>query len=93
MLWAVTERAEVLNVAVVPLSGWVARIVAPSLNCTEPLGVPAPGAVALTVAVKVTDCPKTDGFAEEPTAVVVFALLTVWVRGGDVLPVKLPPPL
>jgi hypothetical protein len=73
MLCPATERAEVLNVAVVPLSGWVASSVAPSLNCTDPVGVPAPGAVTLTVAVKVTDCPKTDGLAEEPTAVVVAA--------------------
>ena len=51
--------------------------VAPSKNSTEPVGVPAPGAVALTVAVNVTDCPCTEGFISETTAVVVAALFTV----------------
>jgi len=41
--------------------------------------VPAPGATALTVAVKVTDCPKTDGLKDDASAVAVSALLTVCV--------------
>ena len=44
----------------------------PSKNSTDPLAVPAPGAVAATVAVKVTDCPKTEGVVEA-NAVVVLA--------------------
>jgi hypothetical protein len=43
------------------------------LNCTVPLGVPDPGAVALTVAVNVTGCPNTDGFEREVTDVVVLS--------------------
>ena len=55
------------------------------VNVTVPLGVPAPGATAATVAVNVTDCPNTEGLAEEVTTVVVLALLTVWVRLEEVL--------
>ena len=44
-----------------------------SLNETLPVGVPEPGAVTETVAVNVTDCPDTDGFAFETTPTVVFA--------------------
>jgi len=38
---------------------------------TVPVGVPVAGGVTLTVAVKVTSCPKTDGLADEVRAVVV----------------------
>jgi hypothetical protein len=46
------------------------------MNVTVPVGVPEPGEVTVTIAVKVTDWPKTDGFTEELTAVVVAALFT-----------------
>src|SRR5437667_3474247 len=65
---AVVKMAEPL------MSALVAKGVAPSLKVTVPLGVPAP---PLTVAVKVTDWPKTDGFCEEATLVVVEAAFTV----------------
>jgi hypothetical protein len=42
-----------------------------------------------TVAVNVTDCPKTDGFTEEVTVVEVGAGLTVWLRVPE-LPLKPP---
>ena len=58
-----------------------------------PVRVPAPGATGLTVAVKVTDWPNTEGLAAEETTVVVSALLTVWVRFVEVLVRKLPSPL
>jgi hypothetical protein len=45
--------------------------------------------VLATVAVKVTDCPKIDGFTEEVTVVEVGAGLTVWLRLPE-LPLKLP---
>ena len=55
--------------------------------------MPLPNPVALTVAVKVTDCPKLDGLAEETTVVFVAAWLTVWVRAVAVaLAVKLASP-
>ena len=53
----------------------------------------AAGALAVTVAVKVTDWPKTDGLTDEVSVVVVAAWLTVWVRAVEVLLVKLASPL
>src|SRR5919197_1571937 len=97
MAWLPTDRAEVVQVAwPEALSVCVVHpvmLVAPSLNVTVPVGVPAPGAAALTVAVKVLPWQKTDGLAEDDTAVVVAAWLTVWVSADEVLPVKvvLPP--
>jgi hypothetical protein len=38
--------------------------------------------------VNVTDCPNTDGFADDATVVVVVAWFTVCVSIEDVLPVK-----
>ena len=63
----------------------VPREVAPSKNSTVPVAVPAPGETGLIAAVKVTDCPKTEGFAEDVTAVVVLALLTTWLKAELVL--------
>jgi len=63
------------------------------LNCTVPVGVPDPGAVTLIVAVNVTDWPDKEGLTEDVTAVVVGALLTVWLKLADVLVLKLPSPL
>ena len=60
-----------------------------SENCTVPVRVPEPGATALTVAVKVTDWPKTEGLAEEATVVLLPAWLTLWVTVAEVLAVKL----
>jgi hypothetical protein len=51
--------------------------VVPSRKLTVPVGVPAPGAETVTVAVKVTLCPKTDGLVPEATVVAVVALFTV----------------
>ena len=78
-----------LNVAEPPLSAPVPKVVAPSLKVTVPVGVPLPGAAGATVAVKVTPCPNTDGFADEITTVVVLAMLTVCVSVLDVLAAKL----
>ena len=44
----------------------------PSKNSTDPVAVPAPGETAATVAVKVTDWPKTEAVVEA-NAVVVLA--------------------
>jgi len=90
--------ADVLNVAVVTpfvvlTFCAVPRLLAPSLNCTVPVGVPDPGAVTLIVAVKVTDWPDKEGFTEDATAVVVEALFTVSLKLADVLVLKLPSPL
>ncbi len=63
-------------------------VVMPSAKVTVPVGVPAPGALAEIVAVKVTELPKTDGFALLETAVVVTSLLTTCASVEDVLPAK-----
>ena len=55
----------------------VPKVVVPSRKVTVPDGVPAPGATAATVAVKVTGDPEGDGLADEARVVVVLALLTV----------------
>ncbi len=70
----------------------VPRVLEPSLKVTVPVAVPAPGLFAVTVAVKVTACPDTEGLAEELTNVVVPAFLTVWVSGLEVLPLKVASP-
>ena len=56
-----------------PLSDAVPRMLAPSLKVTVPVGVPAPGAIAVTVAVNVTDCPTDEGFDDDVTVVMVEA--------------------
>ena len=83
MEWVVTDNDEVAKVATPPVIVLVASVVPPSLKVTVPVGVPAPEVV---VAVKVTDCPKFDGFNDEPSAIATFALLTVNVCAVDVPP-------
>jgi len=78
----------VLTVALPPARVPVPIVARPSLNVAVPVGVPAPGAVAATVAVKVTDWPYTEGFALELRVVVVSALFTVWVSTALVLALK-----
>jgi hypothetical protein len=57
-----------------PDSGTAAPNGTPSIeNWTEPVGVAVVVPVLVTVAVKVTDCPKIDGFAVEVTVVEVGA--------------------
>src|SRR5262249_62426108 len=81
-----TASVEVLNVAVpLELRGRVANAVEPSLKVTVPVGVPAPGATTLTAAVKVTDWPVVEGFADELRMVAVEALFTVWARDREIV--------
>jgi hypothetical protein len=74
------------NVATPPLKTPVPSTVAPSRNVTVPVAVPDP--VGVTVAVKVTDCPYSDGFRFDCTVVVVDTLVvvTVSVYDTEVLP-------
>jgi hypothetical protein len=90
--WVATDNAPVEKVATPPDSVPVPITVAPSRKLTVPVAVPAPGATTATVAVKVTDCPKTDGFTDEVRLVVVLALLTTWDTAALVLVRKLPSP-
>ena len=92
MVWLPTASVEVANVALPELKAAVARVAAPSRKVTVPVGVPAPGETALTVAVKVTAWPNTDGFTDEVTVVELEALLTVWVIAVEMLELKLASP-
>ena len=89
MEWLPTARLEVEKVAVPPLRVPVPSVAVPSRKVTMPVGVPAPGAFALTEAVNVTLWPNTEGLVEEETLVVVSSWLTIW--GEALLSPLLPP--
>ena len=58
------------------------------------MGVPEPGELAVTVAVKVTIWPRFAELGEAPAVVVVLSLLTTWLIAGEAaLALKLPSPL
>src|SRR5256885_1354981 len=83
MLWGPTARGEasMLKLAFPEASrGAVPRVVPPSTKGTKPVGGPLIGEFAVTVAVKVTGWPNTEGLTEELTPVVVPAGLTTWVK-------------
>jgi hypothetical protein len=87
---AVLNEAVLTPPALLTLTGLPA-VLPSTMNCTVPLGVPAPGAVTLTVAVNVMLCPDVEGLPEEEIAVPVLAWLTVWVS-VPVLPAKVASP-
>jgi len=62
--------------------------VAPSKKATVPVGVPTPGAAAVTVAVRTTGSPKT---TVEKLAAIAVALEACWTGSAAVpaLPAKL----
>jgi hypothetical protein len=89
MEWLPTLSEDVVNVACpAPLSVPVPSVVAPSLNVTVPVGFDP-----VTVAVKVTACPRVLGFCEDCSVVVVGAWPTTWLSGADVLVALLASPL
>lgn len=93
MVWLPTASADVVNVATPePFNVPVPMELPPSRKLTVPLGVPAPGDAAETVAVNVTDWPKTEGLTDDVTAVVVLSLFTTCDSTADVLPVNVPSP-
>src|SRR5260370_39672355 len=63
-----------------------------SLKVTVPVGMPVPGALAATVAVKVTAWPLLEGLGAEVTVLGVPAVLTVWETAAEALPSELPLP-
>ena len=77
-------RAEAWKAALPLASVPVPSVVVPSRNVTVPVGEPDE---ELTVAVRVTACPISDGFADDVTAVLLADLLANFV--GVVLD---PPP-
>ena len=88
IVWLPAARVEILRIAcpVLPTATGLPNGVPLSLKVTVPVGMPAPGPFAVTVAVKVTVWPKTDGAGEAATIVVVASCLTTSVR-----PALLPP--
>src|SRR5262245_14706307 len=89
MVWPPAATKLVVNVAMLPApTATVPRTTLPSWNVTVPVGVPAPGATADTVAVKVTAWPATPGLTDDRKATVVDARLTVSVTTAEVLAAK-----
>ena len=87
-----TGSVEVVRVAT-PAMSWIVWIsVEPLRNSTVPVGVPSPGMVGVTVAVSVTDWPKTLVVGAATRAVVVWAFATVTVVAGEVLVAKVVSP-
>src|SRR5947209_3923440 len=102
MVWGPTVRVLLVKAAVVTPPLMVTLTGLPtctplSRKVTVPVGDAAavlPGALTLTVAVKVTAWPNTEGLTEAVTTVLVSALLTVWVTAAEAtLALKLPSPL
>ena len=88
-MWEPAVSVETVAVASPLVKGTAApRLEPPSLNCTVPVGVPAPGAVAVTVAEKPTPWPEMEGLGDDPTATEVSALLTTWVASVETLELK-----
>src|ERR1700676_4285798 len=85
-----TASVDVVNAALPLLSVPVPSTVVPSLNVTDPVGVPVVN--DFTVAVKVTGFPCLEGFSEEVTVLDVAAFVTVSVSTAEVLPVKFASP-
>ena len=77
----------VVQVALPAVSVWALQpliVTLLSLNVTLPVGVPEPGALALTVAVNVTDCAVWAGLLFDASAVVVASALIVCVSADEV---------
>ena len=73
MLVILTASEVMAKVAIpLPFKAPVPMMTPALLKVTVPLAIPAPGETAATVAVKVIDCPKTEGVVEA-NVVVVFA--------------------
>jgi hypothetical protein len=95
MIWLPTAKLELVKWAVVvpPLvvrAPWP-MLVPPSEKITAPVGV-AEG-LPLTVAVKLTLWPHTEGLTEDTNSVTLLALLTIWVMAVELLALKFASPL
>ena len=75
MIVSVPIGKAIAKLAEPPLREILPRLVLPSLNVTEPEGVPP--YCPVTVAVKFTDCPTAEGFTDEINVVEELALPTV----------------
>jgi hypothetical protein len=77
--------------AVTPVSGTEVEF-PPITKVTLPVGVAPPGALPVTIAVKVTDWPAWLGFDEDCSEIAELALSTIWLRFVELV-VKLLSPL
>lgn len=78
MGWVPTLKGTVMDVLALPSTrGELTGERLPIVNVTDPVGVPAPGGTAVTVAVTVTFCPRLDGSGDETTVVADSARFTV----------------
>ena len=88
--WLPLDRLEVLKFACPARFNVLdPRTTFPSRKVTVPVGTPP---AEVTVAVKVTVCPRRDGLREEERVVVVL-YVTLWVSDDDVLDWNLASPL
>src|SRR5947199_280558 len=92
MLWPPNARPGTVRLACPLLRVPVPGGGVPSLKVIVPVGVPVPGAVAVTVAVNVTDWPNTGAADDELRATAVAAWATVCENVGDVALAKLASP-
>src|SRR5690242_6893963 len=84
--WVPWARLEVWKVAWPVASRLlVPSVTVPSIKVTVPVGMPAPGLRAVTVAVNVIICPMAAGFADEESVVAVLAWLTICDKTAEVL--------
>src|SRR5262245_14555683 len=84
----VREKERLMRAWPLPSSLTRATIFLPTKNVTVPVGVPAPGATAATLAEKVTAWPVTARLTDDPRVSVVAAGLTVTVVAAEVLAAK-----
>jgi len=89
--------SEVTKIATPLSSGRAPSTVMPSVNVTVPVGAISRGCrtnrlgalnVRVTVAVKVTVCPTTEGLGAEVSVVTVLSFPTVWETPLEVEPAK-----
>src|SRR5262245_5338293 len=90
MTWPPGVAKLAMKVALLPApTGALPSTVAPSRKVTVPVGVPAPGATAASVAVKVTAWRGAAGLTDDVRATAVAARLTVTAAAAEVLSAKL----
>jgi hypothetical protein len=77
-------KAGSVRLAVVPVRATVPSVVAPSMNVTEPVGVPTPGATTETVALSVSDWPTSGAAVVTASAVFVVSTPTVMAEAVEV---------
>jgi hypothetical protein len=67
------------------VKGAVPSTVDPQSKVTDPVGAPLRLVLELTVAVRLTTCPKLEGFGAEVSEILVLAALTVCGYSVEVL--------